>query len=389
MSFAKQFGALLRMNLSGIPSRLGLVCTIFIGVACAVGVLVSMLAMGVGARREAMGTVRADRAVLLNADGPGRNQSSLSKEVAASLHDLPGIRRNARGEPIAVSVVGVFVLARAKVDRAAVGFPIFGVTPGLTDYMPELRLTSGRLFQPGLRELIASNQCASQYTDFQVGDKRQIRRGEWAIVGTFELGQTEGTCAVYGDADTIMSAFGRNTFSNVAVMLQTEASLAELTRAIKADPALHVVAKPQVQVAEEDNQQLTGILNFVSYFVGTIMALAATVGAANSLYAIVDGRRRELATLRALGFDSSAIMASMLVESILLALPGALFGALVAWALFNGFHASPLGASFRLAVTPALALLGLGWALAMGLFSGLLPAVRAARVPVTVGLRAL
>jgi putative ABC transport system permease protein len=134
--------------------------------------------------------------------------------------------------------------------------------------------------------------------------------------------------------------------------------------------------------------QLGGILNFVSYFVGGIMALAATVGAANSMYAIVDGRRRELATLRALGFDSAAIVASMLLESILLALPGALIGALAAWVLFNGLLASPFGTSFRLAVTPSLALLGLAWALAMGLLSGLLPALRASRVPVTVALRA-
>jgi len=387
MTFMKQFSALLRMNLAGLPSRIGLVCTIIIGVACAVGVLVSMLAMGVGAWREAMGTVRADRAVVMSADLPSPNQSRLTKDVAASIHDLPGIRRNAKGEPIAVSALGVFVQARAR-DGGAVGFPIFGVTPGLADYMPELKLTSGRLFQPGLRELIASNKCTQQFTGFRVGDERPMRGGEWVVVGNFDLGQTEGSCAVYGDADTIMSAFGRTTFSQVAVMLRTEESFGELARAIRADPALHLTVKHQAQVAEEDNRQLSGILNFVSYFVGTIMALAATVGAANSLYAIVDGRRRELATLRALGFDSVAIVASVLLESIVLALPGALLGALVAWLLFDGFLASPLGTSFRLAVTPPLALLGLGWALAIGLFSGLLPAVRASRVPVTDGLRA-
>lgn len=388
MTFMKQFGALLRMNLTGLRSRIGLVCTIIIGVACAVGVLVSMLAMGVGAWREAMGTVRADRAVVTIADLPSPNQSRLTKEIAASIHDLPGIRRNAKGEPIAVSALGVFVQARARGDGGAVGFPIFGVTPGLADYMPELKLTSGRLFQPGLRELIASNKCTQQFNGFRVGDKRPMRGGEWLVVGNFDLGETEGSCAVYADADTVMSAFGRTTFSQVAVMLRTEESFDELARAVKADPALHLTVKHQAQVAEEDNRQLSGILNFVSYFVGTIMALAATVGAANSLYAIVDGRRRELATLRALGFDSVAIVASMLLESIVLALPGALLGALVAWLLFDGFLASPLGTSLRLDVTPALALLGLGWALAIGLVSGLLPAVRASRVSVTEGLRA-
>ncbi len=135
-------------------------------------------------------------------------------------------------------------------------------------------------------------------------------------------------------------------------------------------------------------QQINGILNFVSYFIGTIMAIAATIGAANSLYAIVDSRRRELATLRAVGFNSTPIVASIVLESIFLAIPGALIGALVAWLLFNGLLTSPLGASFHMAVTPTLALLGLGWALGIGAIAGFLPAVRAARVPVTVALRA-
>ena len=170
-------------------------------------------------------------------------------------------------------------------------------------------------------------------------------------------------------------------------MLQSVASFSELTHALAANPSLRVQAKYEAQVIEQGTQRLNGILNFVSYFVGSIMALAATIGAANSLYAIVDGRRRELATLRAIGFDSVPIVASLLLESILLALPGAVIGALVAWILFNGLLASPFGNSFRLAVTPSLVLLGLGWALAMGLISGLLPSVRAARVPVTVALR--
>jgi putative ABC transport system permease protein len=118
------------------------------------------------------------------------------------------------------------------------------------------------------------------------------------------------------------------------------------------------------------------------------MAIAATLGAVNSLYAIVDSRRRELATLRAIGFGPGAIVVSILVESILLALPGALLGCLLAWALFNGLSASPFGYSFQLTVTPSLAVLGIVWALGMGLLGGLLPALRAARVSVTTALRA-
>jgi putative ABC transport system permease protein len=389
MNIARQFGALLRMSLSGIPTRLGLVSTIIVGVACAVGVLVSMLAMGVGARREALGNVRPDRVVLLQAQAPSPYQSNIPKDQAASVPALPGIRRNAKGEPIVVLMATAFVQARNRKDRSPIGFPIGGVTKEFTDFYPELRLTSGRMFQPGLRELIASNTCAQLYSDFATGDTRHMQGGDWTVVGNFDMGNTEGNCLVYTDLATLQSAFNRNTLAQIHVMLQSAASLDEFTRAVKANPTLQLSVKSQQQFAEDMSGQLTGILNFVSYFVGSIMALAATIGAANSLYAIVDGRRRELATLRALGFDSIAVVASLLFESILLALPGAVIGALVAWALFNGFQASPMGTSLRLAVTPSLAVLGLAWALGMGLLAGLLPALRASRAAVTVGLRAV
>ncbi len=379
---------LLRMNLLGVPQRPGLVCTTIIGVTCAVGVLVSMLAMGVGAQREAMGNVRPDRASVLSVGALQPGQSSIPKNTAVLVRDLPGIRRNAQGEPIAVPQVFMGMQARKKCSGTPIGFSIVGSGPGLTDYAPELHLTAGRLFRPGLRELIASNYCARRYENFGVGDKRVIQGGEWTVVGNFDLGSIDGTCVAYADADTLLSAFGRDSYNEVNIMLQSPAAFTRLVAAIKANPQLQVDAKHEAELVAASMQQLNGILNFVSYFVGIILAIAATIGAANSLYAVVDGRRRELATLRAVGFGGLAVIASMLAEAMVLALPGALMGAGIAWLFFNGRAASPFGFQFHLAVTPSLALLGIVWALCMGLIGGLLPAVRAARVPVTVALRA-
>lgn len=389
MSIAKQYVILLRMSLGAIPARWGLVFTVMFGVFCAVGVLVSMLAMGEGAQREALGNVRADRVILMSIGAQQPAQSSISKDAAALISELPGVRRNARGEPIAVFQASFFVTARTKTDGTLIGFPVSGVTQGLTDYMPELHLTSGRMFRTGVRELIASNKCNRQFADFAVGDERSIRGGEWRVVGNFDLGHGEGACTVFADADTILSSFGSTNYNQADLMLQSPAAFDTLSRALKDNPTLKYDAKHEAQVVEQDNRQLNGILNFVSYFVGAIMALAATIGAANSLYAIVDARRREFATLRALGFSGLPIVLSILSESMLLALPGALLGALAAWLLFNGLQASPFGTSFHLAVTLSLALLGLGWALTIGLISGLLPAARAARVPVAVAMRAM
>jgi putative ABC transport system permease protein len=389
MDFLKQLGMLLRMNLLGLPQHLGMACTTVIGVTCAVGVLVSMLAMGVGARRAAMGNVRPDRASVLSVDALGPGQSNISKDVAVLIEDLPGIRRNSRGQPIAVPEVSVFVLARRKGSGHLVGFPLTGAGAGLTDYAPELHLTAGRMFRPGLRELIASNDCAHQYQNFSVGDKPLIQGVEWRVVGNFELGSTAGSCFVYADLDTVLSAFKRSSYNEVNVMMRSPAAFGELVNAIKGNPMLPVKVEHEADLAAAGVRQVNGILNFVSYFVGAILAVAATIGAANSLYALVDSRRRELATLRAIGFSGAPVMASTLAEAILLSVPGALIGVVLAWLLFNGRAASPFGFEFHLTVTPSLALLGIIWALCMGLLGGLMPAIRSARIPVSEALRAI
>ena len=387
MKFTRQFTALLRMNLAAIHQRLGLVFTIVIGVACAVGVLVSMLAMGAGSRREAMGNVRPDRVILMSAAAPSAQQSSIGKDTLPLIYDLPGIRRNAEGRPVAAAHALLFMQARKKITGESIGFALTGVTAGLIDIKPELQLTSGRMFQPGLHELIASNKCARLFSNFALGDKRVMRGGEWTVVGNFDLGRSEGACVVFADAETLASAFRINAYNQVTVLLESAGAFAQLTDSLKANPALRIEARREAEVTEEGMKRFNGMLNFVTYFVGAIMALAATIGAANSLYAIVDSRRRELATLCALGFTPGPIILSILAESILLALPGAVIGAGLAWLCFNGFTASPFGFTFQLAVTPRIAALGIAWALGMGIVGGVLPALKAARLPVTTALR--
>jgi putative ABC transport system permease protein len=386
MNLTRQSLAVLVVNLAGLTQRKASVLTIIIGVTCAVGVLVSMLAMGAGARRQETGGVRADHAYLITS-GERYGQSNISREEAAAILDLPGIRRGVQGEPIVVLESMVFIEGRRRVTGNRIYFPLVGVTPTLTQYHGEMRFTNGRMFKPGLHELVASNPCTRQFTGFEIGDRRPIHGSDWTVVGLFDQGQAQ-QCVVYADVDSIMSTFSRNTYSSVSVLLRSPADFDALRDAVKANPSLHLEAQHESDVVEDGFKQLNAILDFVSYFVGTIMAIGATLGAVNSLYAIVDSRRRELATLRAIGFGSAAIVVSTLFESILLALPGALLGGILAWALFNGLSASPFGYSFQLAVTPSLAVLGIVWALGMGLVGGLLPALRAARVPVTTVLRA-
>ena len=387
MNFVRQFLALLRVGLLGVAARPSSALTILVGVTCAVGALVSMLAMGTGARRQEMGAVRADH-VILSKTGERPGQSDISKDESAPILGLPHIRRGTAGEPIVVFESMTFLEGRKRGTGARVFFPVVGVTATVTQYLPELQFTAGRLFHTGLHELVVSNPCTRQFTGFELGNTRLIHGVTWTIVGHFDQGQAQ-ECVVYADVDGIMSAFKSNTYTAVAVMLQSAGDFDAFRDAVAANPALHLEALHESAVVEDNFKQLNAILYFVAYFVGSIMALGATLGAVNSLYSIVDSRRRELATVRAIGFGPGPIVVSILVESVLLAIPGALLGSGLAWILFNGLAASPLGYSITLAVTPSLAASGIVWALGMGLFGGLLPALRAARVPVTTALRAI
>jgi putative ABC transport system permease protein len=387
MKALRQVFGLLTLSLSGLAFRPWPALTIVVGVTCAVGVLVSMLAMGSGARRQEMSGVRADRVVVAEL-GQRPLFGSIPRQDAAAVQDLPDIRRDKQGRPIVVMESMIPIQGTRRGTDARIFIPLIGVTPNITAYRPEMRFTAGRMFRPGMHELVASNTCTRMFSGFEIGDRRSIRGAPWSVVGHFGAGNA-GQCTMFADVNTIMSAFARDTYSGLEVMLRSPADFDAFSAAIKADPAVHLYAERQRTVMAQTFKPLNSMLDFASYFVGTILAIGGTLGAVNSLYAIVDSRRRELATLRAIGFRPGTIVASTLCESMLLALPGALIGAALAWVFFSGLSASPFGYSFQLDVTPALGLIGVIWALVMGFIGGILPAVRAARVPVTTALRAV
>jgi putative ABC transport system permease protein len=386
MNFIRQFVALLRMSLAGTTQRLGSVLTIGIGVTCAVAVLVSMLAMGSGARRQVLAGVHEDR-VVVNSRGASGIQSSIPRDQADTVRDLPGIRKDKDGKPMVEFQSVVPIEARRRGTGRRIFFPLVGVTGNPAASDPELHLTDGQVFRAGLHELIASRPCVRQFSGFELGDKRPIGGVDWTVVGHFEQGDSQ-QCVVLADAEILMSTFHSNTYTQATATLQTPADYAILRSALESNPTLHLEVRHEREAREEGIRQLNGLLNFAAYFVGSIMAVGATLGAVNSLYTIIDSRRREIATLRALGFGSAPVAAAILCESMVLALPGALLGVLLARALFHNMAVSPFGFSFLLDVTPRLAVIGVLWALAMGLLGGLLPALRAARVPVTTALRA-
>jgi putative ABC transport system permease protein len=226
------------------------------------------------------------------------------------------------------------------------------------------------------------------YRGMDIGDRINLRGTEWTVVGVFAGSDSLGDSVLRADADTVMSAFGRTTYQQVVVRLASMADEAVFRQAMEENPAIDVEVKTIAETFRAGFGQLNLLLDFLAYFVGTIMATGAVFGALNSLYASVDSRRRELATLRAIGFRGGPIILSVLIEGMALALPGALLGAAIAWALFNGNTVTPAGLIFKLTVTPHVVWVAVAWALVIGLIGASLPALRAARVPVAEAMRA-
>lgn len=389
MKQLKQLMALLQMALISWRQRPGSIFVTLIGITCVVGVLVAMLSMGIGVRSLTTQSMRADRAVVFSKGSQGAMGSNLDRSLVPIIEDMPGVKRDADGKPLATAITLVVGTARKKMDNARTNIPFFGVDQQYFKVYPEWRLTAGRMFTPGLHEIVVGKSRHELFKGLEIGDVIHLRGADWTVVGHYDSqgGVYEG--GFMADVNTVISAFQRNSTQSITVVLDSLTAYDTYDRALQANTTLSVDLMREQAVLERATKGLTGIMDFISYFVGTVMAIGATLGAINAMYAIVDSRKREIATLRAVGFGNGPILLSVLFESLLIAIPGALLGVALAWLFFNGDAVSPFGVSFKLVVTPALAMVGITWALLMGLIGGLLPAIRAARVPVATALRAV
>ena len=335
MKTVKQFVALLQMSLSGLRYRLGTVLVTIIGTTCVVGVLISMLSMGTGARAKVMQNARADRVWVLSHGAQGNFDSTLTKDAVPTIADMPGIKKDVDGKASAYPSVLAFVEGRRRIDDSRINIELIGVGDKFAAVHPEFHLTAGRMFKPGVRELIAGKSRYELLKNFQIGDRIRLRGNDWTVVGHFEAGGFFDDSLI-ADAPTVMSAFGNSSFNTVTAMLESTTAFEQLKAALKANPSIDVEVRLETDLMRERSKQLSGAMDFVSYFVGVTMAIGATLGAVNTMYAVVDSRKREFATLRAIGFGAGPMILAILSEAVILTLPGAVVGALAAWFLFNG-----------------------------------------------------
>lgn len=390
MSLFKQIGAVTGMSLRSVPQRFGSSSVIVIGIAGVVGVLVSVLGMARSLSESLIATGHEDRAIVLRAGANTEISSTLSMDEALTIMGKLGVARDADGDAIATRDMVRGLNLTRKADGAAAGVTVRGTSEQALTLRPEIQLVEGRMFQRGLREFIVGKQTQNEFQDVNVGDKVAMRDSQWTIVGTFVSGDAFES-SLLTDVDTLLSESQRTAVSSITVQLDSPNAYRTFADAVTTDPTLTVDVLREPDYYAQQSQQLRGILTAISYFVGGIMAIGALFAALNTMYSAVSARGVEIATLRAIGFGSTGIVVSVLTEALLLAFVGALLGASVAWIFFGGNTISLGGntssAIFVLRITPALLAIGIGWACAVGLLGGLIPAVRAARLPVAMALR--
>src|SRR6202789_3319412 len=389
----KQLIAVISMSLQTLPQRLGASSVIVIGIAGVVAVLVSVLAMGAGFQHTLADSGRDDRVIILRGGSDAELNSNLTRTDIATISNAPGLAKDADGKALLSSEL-VTVVNVPKFDTGTdANVTMRGVGLKVAEVRPELKIVSGRMFRPAVRELIAGAGAAKLFRGLTVGSVLRLRNADWTVTGIFSSDGDVHESELLADVDTVGSSVERSGYSSAVALLTSPAEFSRFKDALTTDPQLKVDVQREPDYYAAQSKQLTQIINVVGTTVAIIMAIGAMFGALNSMYAAVDARTLEIATLRAIGFGALPVLLSVMIEALALSLVGGLLGAALAWWFFNGHTVATLGGAFaqivfQVTVTTTLMVTGLVWACAIGVLGGLFPALRSARLPVAEALRA-
>lgn len=390
----QQITAVTAMNIRSVPSRLGSSMVIVVGIAGVVAVLVALLSMARGFESTLASTGRADRALILRGGSNDELGSVIFRDKATVIKQAPGIRAGADGNPLVVAEKYLLTSLPRIGSTEPNNVVIRGTELNVLNVRSEVKLLQGRMFKPGVYEVVVGRAATGQFANLTIGDKVAIRDGDWTVVGIFSSGGDVHESEIWCDLETLMAASKSPVMASVTAQLESAAAFTAFKDALTTDPRLTVKVLREPEYYASRSEALNTLVNVLGYTVAVIMAIGAVFGALNTMYAAVSARTVEIGTLRALGFGATPLVVSILLEALLLALFGGLLGAAIAYVTFNGYTVSTLNfqtfsqVAFDFRVTPDLLVQGIVWASAIGLIGGLFPALRASRLPIVEALRA-
>ncbi|MDC7786288.1 ABC transporter permease [Rhodoplanes sp. TEM] len=389
----KQITAVTLINLKSIPQRFWLSLSTVVAVALVVMVLLSFLAMSAGFRRTLASSGADDVAIALRAGARAELNSVIARDQVRLLEDAPGVARDAQGRPLASAELYLVVDGIKRTTGTKANLPLRGIGEAGAAIRKGIRLVEGRMFAPGSNEVVVGKSLLREFQGFELGQTVKFGTGRWTVVGVFEADGSVFESEIWADLPVVQSLFNRpNTFQILRARLTGPEALAQLKAYNDGDPRLKLDVKSEQEYFSEQSSQTSDLIQKLGWPLAIAMAFGALAGALNTMYSSVASRSVEIATLRAIGFGGFPAFVGTLVESLLLAGVGGVIGAVATWLIFDGFSAATLGASFTQIVfsfrlTPALIGQGVALALIVGLIGGLLPAIRAARMPIVQGLQ--
>src|SRR5258706_2926569 len=383
----------LSYNVRNVRTRWQVSALAVIGIGLVVTVFVALRAMRTGFERALRSTGIEGNAMVVQRGSASELTSWVPLAHRNKIVVDSRVATGKDGRPLASPEIIVVGAMPRRSDGILTNVTIRGVTPRSFEVRGGIEIRQGRLFTPGLYEVIVGERIAQRISGLDVGASIPIQRHDWTIVGTFASRGGAFESEVWGDLDTMAEPLRRTGgSSSLAVRLKDAATLEAFDTWIRDDPEMQLQAVEERKYYEDQAGGLSNTLLFLVAFVSFTMAIGAVFGAMNTLYAIVAARTREIGTLRALGFSRRSILLSFVVESVLLAMAGGALGCLLALPI-NGFSTASgqtpsfSEVAFAFQVTPDILIRGLVFATIMGLVGGLLPAFRAARLPITRALR--
>ena len=391
-SLLLQIVAVTTINLKSMPQRLWLSLSTITAVALVVMVLLSFLAMANGFRRTIEGAGAPDVAVVLRGGSEAELNSVVTRDQVRLIEEGPGVARGPDGRPLVSAELFVTVDGIKRSTGTKANLPLRGIGAEGAALRREISLVAGRMFNPGSDEIVVGQALLREFQGFELGQTVTFGSSRWTVVGVFSAGGSVFESEIWADLAVVQSLFKRNnTFQTVRVRLRDAAALGELKAYADGDPRLKLDVKSEAEYFASQAARTSDLIQKLGWPLAIAMALGALAGALNTMYSSVAARAVEIATLRAIGFGGFPAFVGTLTESLVLAAIGGAIGAAATYFIFDGFSASTLGAGFTQVVfsfrlSPQLIGQGILLALVVGLIGGLLPAFRAARMPIVAGL---
>lgn len=394
-NWISQVVAVTKFGMRSLPQRKGSSAAAVLGIMGVVAVMVGVLSIAQGVLKTMESSAGDTNAIVLRSGADSEMMSGLGGEETRLISEAPGIARDDSGALASPELFVVINLPMRSTGTDA-NVPMRGVQAAAMVVRDRFKLVEGRMFEWGLNEVIVGTGARDQYSGLDIGSSIEVGKEQWPVVGIFEADGGLSESEIWVDAAVLQPAYRRgNSYQAVYVKLNSRDAFDEFKDSLTSDPRLNV--KPMRESEYYDSQSTTvyNMITGLGTIIAIIMGLGAVFGALNTMYTAVSSRTREIATLRALGFNSGPVVISVVTESLLLAMVGGLIGAGLAWLAFDGFRAATLNWASFSAITFAfdvnikLLAQGIIFAMLIGLIGGLFPAIRAARQPVAQALREL